>query len=277
VNARLSPRSERRYRKFNVFIRPVFKLLNLVLVQESEDVARWAALGVASGRIEHTGSIKFDMQGQPELTEKIGRFSQLLESTGWTSSRPVLLAASTHDGEEIEIAKVFRQLRTHHRDLFLIIVPRHVERAVKIENELQGMGLNILRRSLIENGSNEKLPVDVLLVDTTGELRAWQYLATVVVIGKSFLAVGGQNPAEALMAGKPVLFGPHMENFEALVKMLLHKNGAVEVRDFAELTDRVLGLLDNRINAEDLAAAGLEALREHEGATQRVAAKLLQG
>lgn len=275
VNARLSPRSERRYLKFKAFVQPVFKLLNLVLVQEPEDVARWAALGVVPRRIVHTGSIKFDMQGQPEPTEKIARFRRLLEATGWTSDRPVLLAASTHDGEELAIATVFAQLRTQHRDLFLIIVPRHAERAPKIENDLRGTGLRIARRSQMESGSGGREAVDALLVDTTGELRAWQYLATIVVIGKSFLATGGQNPAEALMAGKPVLFGPHMENFEALVRMLLNKHGAVKVMDFLELEQSVSRLLDKPDEAAMLSKSGLSALRAHEGSTQRSAEILL--
>jgi 3-deoxy-D-manno-octulosonic-acid transferase len=223
----------------------------------------------------HTGSIKFDMHGQPEPTEKIARLRMLLEATGWTPNRPALLAASTHDGEEMAIANVFTQLRARHRDLFLIIVPRHAERAAKIENDLRGTGLGIARRSQLESGADALQTVDALLVDTTGELRAWQYLATIVVIGKSFLATGGQNPAEALMAGKPVLFGPHMENFEALVRMLLSRHGALEVKDFTELAQRVSYLLDKPHEAAKLSKSGLGALQAHEGSTQRSAGILL--
>ena len=275
VNARLSPRSERRYTKFNVIVRPIFQMLDRVLVQEPEDVARWGALGVDRARIEHTGSIKFDLHGLREPVEKIARFRKLLESVGWTSAQPVLLAASTHDGEEIEITRVFMQLRTKHPGLFLIIVSRHVERSAKIENDLRSTGLNIARRSVLEKELNTGNLLDILLVDTTGELRAWQYLATMVVIGKSFLATGGQNPAEALMAGKPVVFGPHMENFDALVRMLLQKHGAIEVQDFEQLVPCIHHLLENPDEAAKIANAGREALRAHEGATQRVAERLL--
>ncbi len=117
----------------------------------------------------------------------------------------------------------------------------------------------------------------MLLVDATGELRAWQHHATVVVVGKSFIGIGGQNPAEAVMAGKPVLFGPHMENFAPLVRLLLASGGAVQVADFAELERRLGEVLRNPAEATRLAQAGAGALRAHEGATSRTAAALVGG
>ncbi len=272
VNARLSPRSERRYQKVLWLVQPIFSLLNRVMVQEPEDVSRWQTLGLKSERITCTGSIKFDMAGDREPLEQVAQFRRLLSGIGCGEQRPVLLAASTHAGEEVELAKVFLQLKKEVPDLFFIVVPRHVERAVEIETDLRNLDLKVVRRSV--SGGDSATP-EVLMVDTTGELRAWQHLATVVVVGKSFLATGGQNPAEAVMAGKPVVFGPHMENFAALVRILLSKQGAVQVADFIELQERLLNLFQHPAEATRLALSGQGALQAHEGATQRTASELL--
>ncbi len=272
VNARLSPRSERRYQKAGYFVRPIFSMLERVLVQEPEDIKRWQTLGLDAEKIECTGSIKFDRVGDHEPRDQVSQFRAFLDGIGCDEDRPVMLAASTHAGEELELAKVFLKLKSAIPALFFIIVPRHVERIAEIENDLMSLGVSSIRRSACNQGT---LAVDALLVDTTGELRAWQYLATVVIVGKSFLVNGGQNPAEAVMAGKPVLFGPHMENFAALVRILLSKQGAIQVQNFEELEAKLLDLFKQPSEASRLAKSGREALQAHEGATQRTVSMLL--
>lgn len=271
VNARLSPRSERRYQKVLGLVQPIFSLLYRVMVQEPEDVSRWQPLGLPADRITCTGSIKFDMAGEKEPLDQVAQFRDLLTGLGCGRHRPVLLAASTHAGEEVELARVFLQLKARVPDLFFILVPRHVERCREIETEVRQLGVPTVRRSACASAATG---VDALLVDTTGELRAWQHLATIVVVGKSFLAVGGQNPAEAVMAGKAVVFGPHMENFAALVRILLSRQGAVQVADFQELQERLLHLFQHPAEAAGFARSGQEALQAHEGATRRTVQQL---
>lgn len=273
VNARLSPRSERRYRKFRQLVGPIFRMLKQVLVQEEADIARWQGFGVDAGRIHHTGSIKYDPDGATAPEAKIAELRSVLEQTGISRSQPVLLAASTHAGEEIEIARVFQRLSESVRDLALLIVPRHVERRAEITAALNGIGLSPALRSV--PGSRIDPAAPVFVIDTTGELAAWQHLATLVVVGKSFLAQGGQNPAEAALAQKPVLFGPHMENFTPLVELLLKKGGARQVADFAELAAASLELLQDTTKAATMAREGCAALKAHEGATLRSVARLL--
>jgi 3-deoxy-D-manno-octulosonic-acid transferase len=272
VNARLSSRSEGRYRAFGFLVRPVFAMLDQVLVQETDDVSRWAALGVERSRIAHTGSVKFDPDGVTTSDSRLAAFRALLQKAGWSESAPVLLAASTHPGEELEIAKVFQQLQPVIPDLKLLIVPRHVERTPEVVDQLRSIGLQPALRTDLETTS---VGSAVVIVNTTGELRAWQHLASVVIIGKSFLAKGGQNPAEALMASKPVVFGPHMENFAALATHLRRHDGAVAVAGFAELQSVCARLLQERSYAQRIALSGNSALTEHEGATQRTVDRLL--
>jgi 3-deoxy-D-manno-octulosonic-acid transferase len=284
VNARLSPRSEQRYARALPLVRPVFSMLSQVFVQEPEDVDRWARLGVARDRIRHVGSIKYDIAGQSEPLGQIAQFGTLLKNAGWNAGDPVVLAASTHAGEEVAIAEIVSRLRSSIDRIRLILVPRHAERAAQIESQLRDAGLGVVRRSSLGGGAAASdvapagsigEPPGVLLVDTTGELRAWQHHATVVVMGKSFIGTGGQNPAEAVAAGKPVLFGPHMENFAPLVRGLLAAGGAVQVADFAELEGRLAELLRDAALAARLAAAGAGALRGHEGAAARTVDALL--
>ncbi len=273
VNARLSPRSERRYRKFHQFIGPIFRMLKQVLVQEEDDVARWQGFGVDAVRIHFTGSIKYDPEGATVPAAKIDELRRVLSQAGIGVTQPILLAASTHAGEEIELARVFLCLREQVRDLALLIVPRHVERRAEIRADLQSIGISPALRS--EAAAYVDASTPVLVIDTTGELAAWQHLATLVVVGKSFLAEGGQNPAEAALAQKPVLFGPHMENFRPLVELLLKKGGAQQVADFAALEAACCTLLQDDAKAKRMAQAGHDALAVHEGATLRSVERLL--
>lgn len=273
VNARLSPRSARRYLKFRSLIGPIFQMLQQVLVQEEADIARWESFGVERGRIHLTGSIKYDPDGATVPEARIEELRGALGRAGVLLTQPVLLAASTHAGEEVELGRVFQRLREAVPNLVLLIVPRHVERRAEIIAALQSIGLQPALRSnpaaTLEPGA------PCFVIDTTGELAAWQHLATVVVIGKSFLAEGGQNPAEAALARKPVLFGPHMENFTPLVDLLLRHQGARQVADFEDLTHACRELLLNSAVAKRMAAAGDAALLAHQGATLRTVERLL--
>lgn len=268
VNARLSPRSARRFQKFGFLIKPIFGMLDQVLVQEPGDVQVWTGLGLQPERIHHTGSIKFDPQGAAADAAQVQSLREVLQTAGITADQPVLLLASTHPGEELLLGEVTQRLRRTHPRLALLIVPRHAERAAALMQELSRIGLTPQRRSQIQATTLD------LLIDTTGELRAWQELATVVVVGKSFLATGGQNPVEAVMARKPVLFGPHMENFQALIELLLARQGAIQVPDAAALETVLNTLLSDPAKCQDLGNQGHAALALHEGATAKTVALL---
>lgn len=273
VNARLSPRSARRYRSLRWLVGPIFRLLRQVLVQEPADVARWESFGVNAERIHLTGSIKYDPEGAVVPPAKVEELREALARAGVLPGQPILLAASTHAGEEVEMGRVFQRLREAVPELALLIVPRHVERRAEIVAALQAIGVQPALRSDATARVNPAAPC--LIIDTTGELAAWQHHATLVVIGKSFLAEGGQNPAEAALARKPVLFGPHMENFTPLVDLLLRNGGARQVADFAELTTACRELLLNAATAEKMASAGSAALIAHRGATLRTVQRLV--
>jgi 3-deoxy-D-manno-octulosonic-acid transferase len=275
VNARLSPRSERRFRRFQFLVAPTFRLLDLVCVQEPEDVDRWHRLGVERSRIKHTGSIKYDPADFDYTAEPQGASGVVGTSPGYvlpamSLERPVLFGGSTHRGEEEILTRAFLNLREKFPSLCLFIAPRHVERVEQIRAQLEALSLDVRVASRVAGDNETK--ADCVLLDRTGELQRWYSIATVVFIGKSLTARGGQNPVEPIRAGKPVIFGPHMENFARLAKTLVSKNGAIQVSDIDSLERAVDNLLRDSETRQRLVQSAREVLNQHRGATARAAA-----
>jgi 3-deoxy-D-manno-octulosonic-acid transferase len=266
ANARLSPRSEKRFRRFRFFVAPTFRLLDLICAQEPDDVDRWVALGVERSRIRHTGSIKYD----PADLDRSGGAQEIGHVAAIGFERPVLFGGSTHPGEEEILARVFLNLRIKFPSLRLFIAPRHVERLREIRAQLEALPLQVQLAS--ESLNHGKAEPDCVLVDTTGELQRWYGIATVVFIGKSLTAHGGQNPVEPIIARKPVVFGPHMENFATLVKSLVSKNGAIQVHDADSLELAIEKLLGDSESRDRLVENARAVVTEHRGATARAAA-----
>lgn len=265
VNARVSPRSGRRYRRFAPVLRSVTRHLAAVGLQEKEHADLWKHLGLPSRRLHLTGSVKYDPATDPAPPRD---FQPVLAAFGFRPGEPVLLAGSTHEGEEEILAAALAQLRPNFPGLRLLIAPRHVERTAKIMAQLERSNFRVARRTATPDGP----PPDILLLDTTGELRDWYACAHVVFIGKSLGGSGGQNPVEAILAGRPVLFGPHMENFAALRDALLASGGALEIRDAATLAAEAGRLLAAPEHLARVVRQATAALQLHHGATARTAA-----
>ena len=270
VNARLSRRSERRFRRFLFLVAPTFRCLDVVCVQEPEDIERWIALGVPRERIHHVGSIKYDPAGtrvNPDLPLEV------LRAFGIDGNRPILFGGSTHAGEEEVLGEIFQRLQADFPAITLIIAPRHVERVGEIRTRLARLGLDVGLRS--EAGTARTSAPDCVLLDSTGELQDWYAVATIVFVGKSLAARGGQNPVEPILAGKPVLFGPHMENFSALAQALVANEAAIQIHDPNSLHEKIAWLLRDREAALRLVANAQAVLERHSGATSRTARLVL--
>ena len=265
VNARLSEKSARGYEKWSFIFKPLFASLESVGVHHEVDAKRLESVGSIPDAITVTGNLKFDQAVAPPA----GGFdaASVLAQLG-VSERPVLLGGSTFDGEEAILAEHLPRWQEACPELFLIVVPRHCERAAAVEAVLQNAGLQVARRTELENSPEKP---DVLLVDTTGELKAFFEVATIVFMGKSLTAQGGQNPIEPAAVGKPVVFGPFMQNFAAVTRQLLEAEGAVLVADEAELAAVVDQLLADEVRRQRLGAAAREVVEANQGATQRTA------
>jgi 3-deoxy-D-manno-octulosonic-acid transferase len=223
-----------------------------------------------------TGSIKYDPEGFDHTMEaqrsgevvatSLRDVSPLLNLDG-----AVLFGGSTHRGEEEILATVFLRLRQQFPSLRLFIAPRHVERLREIRAQLDALGLRVALASEARTG-HEPTYADCVLLDTTGELQRWYDIATVVFVGKSLAAHGGQNPVEPILAGKPVVFGPYMENFGMLARTLVSRKAAIQVGDADSLERAIVELLQDTEARQRLVQNALEVLSTHKGATERAAA-----
>lgn len=265
VNARLSPCSARRYRRFKPITGRLLGLLKLVCVQAEEHTAAWRAIGVTKEAVVVTGSVKFDPEGAKEPLPRPD-FGDMLKEFG--AGRPVVLAASTHRGEEVFVAEALKDLPA----VLPVLLPRHAERRADVKAELERAGFEVVLRSRF--AAPQDLTRAVLVVDSTGELRDWTAHADLVVIGKSLLAQGGQNPTEAIAARVPVVCGPAMQNFEPLITELRDARAVATVQNADELratVERLLGRARERTAMVEQATA---VLVRHEGATARTCALL---
>jgi 3-deoxy-D-manno-octulosonic-acid transferase len=268
ANARLSPRSERWFQTFKFVVAPIFHQLDLVCVPEAQDVARWHALDVPERRITATGNIKYDTEESKSDTNGPRDF---LKAIGINDEREVIFGGSTHAGEEEILTEIFLELRWEFPALFLVLAPRHVERIRNLRAQLEKRSLGVALRS--ETAGDRP---DCLLIDTTGELRDLYSIATVVFIGKSLTARGGQNPVEPILAGKPVIFGPHMENFGSLAQSLVRHHAAVQVKDAESLQREIACLLRDVEKRTRLVTNAAKVLAAHRGATAATAELLMK-
>ena len=264
VNARLSARSARRYERLRLMTAPLLGKLKMVCAQATEHARSWENIGFSDGALVVTGSLKFDLQDLEQPTER-DEFREMIDAFG--PARPVVLAASTHAGEERLIAEAISQVP----GALAVILPRHVERRDAARSDLEDAGFEVILRSSFSPPQESEAAV--LLVDSTGELRDWTAHADVVVIGKSFLGRGGQNPVEAIAAGVPVICGPHMGNFEPLITELRAEE-AIESARHTDLLMSLQAVLGSESRRRLMTRAATSVLEQHRGATDRIIGRL---
>ena len=264
ANARLSERSARRYQRVKWIAAPMLNQIRTVCVQAEEHAESWIRIGICPERLVITGSLKFDLDGVQAPMERI-EFRDMLESFG--SERAIVLAASTHHGEERLIAEAIREVP----GALAVLLPRHVERRQVVLSDLENAGFEVVLRSRFK--SPEKPEAAVFLVDSTGELGDWTALADIVVIGKSFLGRGGQNPVEAILVDAPVVCGPDMSNFEPLVSEL-RAASAIECVSQGEIAETLRAILASDQRRQSLTDNARATIDKHRGATDRIIMQL---
>jgi 3-deoxy-D-manno-octulosonic-acid transferase len=275
ANARLSDRSYPRYKRFGFLFRELFAAFDGVGAQNDTQAERLRAVGCRPECVHMVGNLKYDGAIVPE--KRTIDVQSMLKQLGVDSDAPILIGGSTHDGEEIILAEIAQRLRAKIPNLFLILVPRHFERSNEVSRKLRERGLKMVFRTAITTTTQFKEgEVDCLLVNTTGELRFFYECATVVFVGKSLTAEGGQNPVEPAAFGKATVFGPNMQNFQDIARQFIEKNGAVQVRDAAML-EKVLGeLLVDKYQRAELGRNALLVVSENVGALDRTVDMILE-
>ena len=274
ANARLSDRSYPRYKKFGWLFRPLFASFTGVGCQNEEDAQRLRDVGCHPENVQVVGNLKFDAAKLSEQRKLDVR--GLLLQIGVPEDALLLVAGSTHDGEELLLAEMAARLRQKFPKLFLILVPRHFERCGDLGQKLKARGVKfILRNAIFANTQLRVGEVDCLVVNTTGELKFFYEPASVVFVGKSLTAVGGQNPIEPGAQGKAIVFGPNMQNFADITRSFLKKNAAVQVKNPEELERALAELLANPTRRAELGRHAPEVVAENLGAVERTVEMIL--
>lgn len=301
VNGRISQRSAQRYLKIKRISRILMNKIDFVCAREKADAERFEAIGIPKNRIQLTGNLKFDLQ--PWNIDR--NLEPVVPKTVFSEKKSLWVAGSVRDGEEKFIFDAFLSLLKKHPNLKLVFAPRHLDHIHSIIHTLKSLKLHYLLRSqitespkpqevldsartLIEGVSFEQSEAssrskvfrnqgteffsftneknwNVLIWDTFGDLwRAYQE-STVVFVGGSLVPTGGQNPVEPAWFSKPILFGPHMENFAEPAKILLESNGAIQVQNSAELASAIDALLSNPEKISDTGAKAKNAIEKFSG------------
>lgn len=264
ANARLSARSARGYGRVAGLTRQMLGQLDAVACQSEADGQRLVALGLPAERLAVTGSIKFDIDLDAQLRQQAADLKAAL-------GRPVLLGSSTHDSEEALILDAFDALRQEIPDLLCLLVPRHPERFGPVFQLCKNRGYSTARRSAGELPTSEQA---VLLGDTMGELRLLSGVASVCVIGGSFIEHGGQNVLEAAAWGVPVVSGPHMFNFNEITSLLVAAGGMQQVAAGDELPAVLLALLSDEDRRDAMGRAAAGVVNANRGARARLLAMI---
>ncbi len=265
ANARLSARSARGYQRFAALTRPMLQRLDRVVAQHETDGARFVELGLPAHRLQVSGSIKFDIEAGPQWIEAGVRLRQR-----WGAQRPVLVAGSTHDGEDAALLRVFTALRMDFPQLLLVLVPRHPERFDAVYRLCVAAGWNVVRHSLSAESAVSDSVADVYLGDTMGELMAFYAAADIAFVGGSLVPRGGHNPLEPAALGKPVLMGDQVFNFQAICNALDAAGGLTRVADEQALTSALRTLLGDAQGCQRQGNAAMAFVAQNRGALERL-------
>ena len=267
INARMSPRSARRHRKSRWLFRSVWDKFTLVCAQSKDDEENFRSLDVPN--LHLTGNIKYDAS-LPQAGKQSVDPAQVLREIGVEPTRPIIVAGSTWPGEEELLFDALPELRAKVPGLFLVLVPRHFERTPEIVELANRKQVTLALRK--PGGPVAKTP-DCLVVNTTGELKAFYQIATVIFVGKSLAGnIGGQNIVEAAASGHPVVFGPNMQNFREISRQFVAENAAVQVQDVYELRHALRDLLHDEHLRQKICAASQRVIAANVGATERTVA-----
>ncbi|MCA3563796.1 MAG: 3-deoxy-D-manno-octulosonic acid transferase [Methylocystis sp.] len=263
VNARMSERSFARWRKLPAFAASLLSRFELVLAQSEADAERLRLLGAP--RVQAIGNIKYDVTPPPADAEKLAALTAALQG------RPVFVAASTHPGEEEQLAEAYAQAKPRVPGLLMVVAPRHPERGKDVANLFGSAGLAVRRRS---EGALPAAADDVYVADTIGELGLFYRRTGVTYLGGSLVPHGGQNPIEPAKLGNAILHGPYVHNFTEVFDGLRESGGARQVANAAELAEALAALLTDEAGASAMAEAARARVEAMAGANQRAIAAL---
>ena len=272
VNGRISPAAYRRYLWIRPFMERSLLPVTLFLTQSPQDARRYAGIGAAKDRIAVTGNLKWDMAALEQGSGQ-NHFRDLLkvpdQAILWT-------AGSTHPGEESLILDVYKRLKARFPVLRLLIAPRHPERVSEVEREAARAGYRTVKRSLLGLKTQGSETDPVILLDTVGELNRVYQVSDLVFVGGSLVPSGGHNLVEPAAFRRPILTGPHLDNFQAMAESLTQAGGLVVVQSVQELEERLARLIADPATRRQMGDKAYAAIQQHRGATLRTVEMILR-
>ena len=277
VNGRISSRSYPRYRVARPFFQRVLANVDRFCMQSEESARRIIDMGAEPDRVVVTGSLKFDSLDLPGSANGADRGrNRVLRYFRISPDRPVIIAASTLKGEETPVLEAFQRIRARVPDVLLIIAPRKTERFDEVEQLARRGGWKVARRSELAVDAEPRQ--DIVVLDTIGELAQLFQVATAVFVGGSLVDQGGHNILEPAVFGKPIVFGPYMQNFAEIARAFVDNDAAIQIRTGRELEHALMGLLTDPVRRARLGAAAralVEANRGARGKTMSAIARVL--
>ncbi|BHH83813.1 3-deoxy-D-manno-octulosonic acid transferase [Desulforhopalus sp. 52FAK] len=256
VNGRVSEKSITGYKRMPFFFGPMFKSFSALCMQTAGDKSKMESLGIPAANILTLGNLKFDT---PEFI-----FQKTLFQKHLPSKRTVFICGSTHPGEEELLISSYLETRHEYPELFLIIAPRNIKRAGEIKDFAIKQGLSVALKTEPDAGE-----IDILILNTIGELAAYYSICQIAFVGGSLVAKGGHNPIEPASMGVPVLFGPHMEDFSEIAESLITCGGGKTVRNTIELGLALRDYVNNIEHRETNGAAAKAFVNNHRGVIRK--------
>ncbi len=264
VNGRISGRSFRGYRIVKFLLKDILRKISLFCMQTERDKKRILSLGVPKEKVFVAGNMKFDTIDYRDFEENYRDYRQKLDLK---PTEELIVAGSTHPGEEKIILEVYKKLLIDFSNLRLLIAPRHPERAENIAKLAIKCGFNPVRISqLSDQSTNQKI---IFILDTIGKLISFYAISTIVFVGGSLVKRGGHNILEPAFFEKPIIFGPYMFNFQDICDLFLSNKAAIKVDNKQELFEEVKNLLDNPSEKEELSKRARVLILENQGATEK--------
>ncbi len=264
VNGRISSRSYPRYRLIRPFFRRVLGDVDRFCMQSEESARRLVALGAAAAHVSVTGSLKFDSLERPAAASHGKPRQRVLRFFRLAPNRTVIVAGSTLRGEEAAVLRAFARIKETLPTALLVLAPRHPERFIEVERLARATGLVTMKRTELPIDAEPR--ADVVVLDTLGELAQLYQISTAVFVGGSLEDHGGHNILEPAMFGKPIVFGPYMQNFREIADAFLSNDAAIQVQSERELASTLLELVTDPVRRARLGAAARALVEANRGA-----------
>ncbi|OIO34771.1 MAG: hypothetical protein AUJ70_00305 [Candidatus Omnitrophica bacterium CG1_02_40_15] len=272
ANGRISNRSYSRYKKGKFFISGLLKKFSLILMQSAQDAKRIIALGAQKEKVFVTGNLKFDI---PLLNFDTKR-TELRKKLNLNENEILIIAGSTHKGEEEAIIDCFARLKKEHDNIRLLIAPRHIERAGEIEKLILRYNFLTVRISTLNLKPETLNQEAVFILDIIGELRSMYSASDIVFMGGSLIKKGGQNPIEPASLGKPIIFGRYTFNFHDVTKIFLENVSGIEVDNKEGLYSAIRFLLNNPEDRKRLGINAKDTINKNSGSSQRTISLIIK-